>query len=83
MKKDESEEIKLNFGDAHRLESIHNNLSKKNSNNPNSMINHLLSNYSNLPKKKECGCESTVLIVDDNFFNLLPLELILRETFGI
>lgn len=23
------------------------------------------------------------MIVDDNFFNLLPLELILRETFGI
>jgi CheY-like chemotaxis protein len=23
------------------------------------------------------------LIVDDNFFNLIPLELILRETFGI
>jgi CheY-like chemotaxis protein len=32
---------------------------------------------------KDCSCESTVLIVDDNFFNLLPLELILRETFGI
>ena len=36
-----------------------------------------------VPNKKDCGCESTVLIVDDNFFNLLPLELILRETFGI
>ena len=34
-------------------------------------------------KAKECLCESTVLIVDDNFFNLIPLELILRETFGL
>lgn len=33
--------------------------------------------------KKDCSCESTILIVDDNFFNLIPLELILRETFGI
>ncbi len=82
-RKDESEETKLNLGDAHRLESTHNNSTKKNSNNPNSIINQLQSNYSNFPKKKECGCESTVLIVDDNFFNLLPLELILRETFGI
>jgi PleD family two-component response regulator len=34
-------------------------------------------------QKKECGCESTVLIVDDNFFNLVPLELILRETYQL
>jgi CheY-like chemotaxis protein len=27
----------------------------------------------------ECGCESTVLIVDDNVFNLIPLELLLGE----
>lgn len=32
---------------------------------------------------KECGCESTILIVDDNFFNLIPLELILSETFQL
>ena len=30
-----------------------------------------------------CKCESTVLIVDDNSFNLIPLELILRETFKL
>jgi PleD family two-component response regulator len=34
-------------------------------------------------QKKDCGCESTVLIVDDNFFNLVPLELILRETYQL
>lgn len=30
---------------------------------------------------RECNCESTVLIVDDNMFNLIPLELILKELF--
>ncbi|CDW84159.1 histidine kinase-dna gyrase b-and hsp90-like domain containing protein [Stylonychia lemnae] len=37
-------------------------------------------NRSNL---KTCSCESSVLIVDDNMFNLIPLELILRELFHI
>ena len=55
-----------------------------------SALNNIMDNTSNsgpIPRgnlehsqKKECGCESTVLIVDDNFFNLIPLELILRET---
>ena len=30
-----------------------------------------------------CSCEATVLIVDDNMFNLIPLELILKEMFNI
>jgi CheY-like chemotaxis protein len=34
-------------------------------------------------KEKTCSCESTVLIVDDNMFNLIPLELILKEMFQI
>lgn len=62
-----------------------------------SAINDIMDNMSNtgpIPRgnlnvplqnsqKKECGCESTVLIVDDNFFNLVPLELILRETYQL
>lgn len=31
----------------------------------------------------DCNCQSTVLIVDDNMFNLIPLELILKEMFQI
>ena len=31
----------------------------------------------------DCGCESSILIVDDNCFNLIPLELILRENFNL
>ena len=27
---------------------------------------------------KTCGCEATALIVDDNAFNLIPLEVILQ-----
>ena len=27
---------------------------------------------------KNCGCEATALIVDDNAFNLIPLEVILQ-----
>lgn len=26
----------------------------------------------------ECGCRATALIVDDNAFNLIPLEVLLR-----
>lgn len=33
-------------------------------------------------KKNSC-CESSVLIVDDNVFNLIPLELLLEEHFGL
>eukprot|EP00347_Sterkiella_histriomuscorum_P018716 403344449 len=32
---------------------------------------------------KECQCLAQILIVDDNMFNLIPLEMILREMFGI
>lgn len=42
--------------------------------------------YDSLPSLngvKDCSCESTVLIVDDNMFNLIPLELILKEMFNI
>ena len=28
-------------------------------------------------EEKTCGCEATALIVDDNAFNLIPLEVIL------
>ena len=30
-----------------------------------------------------CSCSSTVLIVDDNEFNLIPLEVIFEEIFQI
>ncbi len=33
--------------------------------------------------KKECSCNAQILIVDDNMFNLIPLELILKEMFGV
>ena len=33
--------------------------------------------------EKACSCESTILIVDDNMFNLVPLEMILKEIFKI
>ena len=32
---------------------------------------------------EKCSCESSILIVDDNMFNLIPLELILKENFGL
>jgi CheY-like chemotaxis protein len=31
----------------------------------------------------DCGCESSILIVDDNCFNLIPLELILKMNFSL
>ena len=40
-------------------------------------------NLTSIRKEKHCSCDSTVLIVDDNMFNLIPLELILKEMFGI
>jgi hypothetical protein len=36
-----------------------------------------------IKKGRDCNCESTILIVDDNMFNLIPLELILTENFRI
>ena len=33
--------------------------------------------------KKSCKCESTVLIVDDNAFNLIPLEAIMEAEFNL
>ena len=30
-----------------------------------------------------CSCQSTVLIVDDNMFNIIPLEYILEDSFQI
>ena len=33
--------------------------------------------------KKTCSCEAQILIVDDNIFNLIPLELILKEMFKL
>jgi len=33
--------------------------------------------------RKECSCTSQILIVDDNMFNLIPLELILRQMFSL
>ncbi len=33
--------------------------------------------------KRGCACESTVLIVDDNMFNIIPLEYILSDSFQI
>ena len=32
---------------------------------------------------KTCKCEATVLIVDDNDFNLIPLEAILESEFDL
>eukprot|EP00347_Sterkiella_histriomuscorum_P003626 403363564 len=32
---------------------------------------------------KLCSCETQILIVDDNMFNLLPLELILKQFFQV
>ena len=34
-------------------------------------------------RKGECGCEATCLIVDDNLFNLIPLEVLLDKIAGI
>ena len=34
-------------------------------------------------RAKPCQCEATILIVDDNMFNLIPLELILKEMFQL
>jgi len=34
-------------------------------------------------ESKECSCSAQILIVDDNMFNLIPLELILKEMFGL
>ena len=31
----------------------------------------------------DCGCESSILIVDDNCFNLIPLEMILKKNFNL
>ena len=33
--------------------------------------------------RKTCKCESTVLIVDDNAFNLIPLEAIFDAEFSL
>ena len=34
-------------------------------------------------EEKTCDCQSTILIVDDNMFNLIPLELILTEMLDV
>eukprot|EP00347_Sterkiella_histriomuscorum_P018274 403346138 len=34
-------------------------------------------------KQKQCTCTAQILIVDDNMFNLIPLEMILKEMFGL
>ncbi|CDW87830.1 pas pac sensor hybrid histidine kinase [Stylonychia lemnae] len=34
-------------------------------------------------KQKECSCSAEILIVDDQMFNLIALELILKEMFGL
>lgn len=33
--------------------------------------------------KSNCGCKATVLLADDNPFNLMPLQCLLQESFGI
>ena len=30
-----------------------------------------------------CTCEDKILIVDDNLFNLVPLEMLLKKIYGI
>ena len=32
---------------------------------------------------KTCQCMATVLIVEDNYYNVLPLKMLLRTTYGI
>jgi hypothetical protein len=33
--------------------------------------------------KEGCGCKSTVLLADDNSFNLIPLRYVLEQNFSI
>mmetsp|Transcript_42814 Transcript_42814/g.56575 ORF Transcript_42814/g.56575 Transcript_42814/m.56575 type:complete len:84 (+) Transcript_42814:1309-1560(+) len=33
--------------------------------------------------KKGCSCVATVLIVEDNFYNVVPLRMMLRNQYGI
>lgn len=44
-----------------------------------------LSNLTPMPsiKTEKCGCYTTVLLADDNPFNLMPLRVILEEKYSI
>ena len=35
------------------------------------------------PNLQECGCRATVLLADDNPFNLMPLRVILEENYQV
>ena len=32
---------------------------------------------------KTCQCDATVLVVEDNFYNVIPLRVLLKATYGI
>ena len=38
----------------------------------------------NKPEKKGgCGCDATVLVVEDNYYNVLPLKMLLKSNYKL